>query len=212
MGIYSIKPKFRELLSPLLKLLWNVHPDVLTWSALGCSVLVGTSFQWALEHRWLFLTVPVLVFIRIALNALDGLLAQATGKARAFGEVLNETTDRLSDLAILFGIALSPLSSLAWGAPAIALVLLSSYVGILSKAVGVKRQYGGILGKADRMFWLGAACLAAFWLGNPAVVGAMRMFDALLAGFAVLAAVTTIQRVAAIHRALQEAPKGGGGR
>ena len=135
------------------------------------------------------------------------MVAQATGRARAFGEVLNELTDRLSDVAILLGIGISPLSSLKFGAGATVLVILSSYVGVLGKAVGAGRQYGGILGKADRMLYLGLGCLVAFFVGNPSLLGSLRLFDLLLAAFAVLALITMTQRIAAIHRALTPASR-----
>ncbi len=189
---------------PVLK---PIHPDVLTWGALGCSVASAVLLSFAQVNRWLFLVIPMLLFFRIALNALDGLLAQATGKARPFGEVLNEATDRLSDIAILLGIAYSPFSSIRWGMSAVAAVLFSSYIGILGKAVGAGRQYGGILGKADRMLWFGVACVAAFFVGNPALFRwpggpSVELFDGLLALFASLACATSIQRVWAIHRIL----------
>ena len=207
MGLYSIKPAFRNLLSGLLPFLKPIHPDILTWGAVVCSIGVGFLFTLAEAHRILFLAIPVLLFIRIALNALDGLLAQATGKARAFGEVLNEATDRLSDIAVLCGIAYSSLSSLAWGLPAIIAVLFSSYIGILGKAVGTNRQYGGILGKADRMLWIGLSCLVAFFIGNPVLfdtnlLGTIRLFDGLLGLFTLLSIITAIQRTKTIYDAL----------
>jgi len=205
-ALYDVKPRFRALLQGLLPALEPIPPDWITIAGLLCSVLAAVLFQAAEENRWLFLVIPLLLLLRIALNALDGMVAQATGKARAFGEVLNEVTDRLSDVAILLGLAFSPLSSLGWGAPAVAAVLLSSYVGILGKAVGAGRQYGGILGKADRMLYVGVACVAAFFVGNPALLRSggwsLSLFDCLLAAFALLALVTAVQRVAAIHRAL----------
>jgi phosphatidylglycerophosphate synthase len=183
-----------------------IHPDWITFAGLLASVAAAILFQGAEDARWRFLVIPVLLLLRIICNALDGMVAQATGKARAFGEVLNEMTDRLSDVAILLGIAVASLSSLAWGAAATVGVLLSSYAGILGKAVGAGRQYGGVLGKADRMLYLGLTCIAAYFVGNPVLLGSgsatLRLFDALLAAFAVLALVTTAQRVAVIHRAL----------
>jgi hypothetical protein len=72
--------------------------------------------------------------------------------------------------------------------------------------VGAGRQYGGVLGKADRMLYLGLTCVAAYFVGNPVLLESgsttLRLFDALLAAFTVLALVTTAQRVAVIHRAL----------
>jgi phosphatidylglycerophosphate synthase len=210
MALYDVKPRFRALLQGMVPLLKSIHPDWITLAALGCSIAAAALFQIAGVHRWAFLAIPLLLFVRIALNALDGMVAQATGKARPFGEVLNEATDRLSDAVILLGIAISPLSSLLWGTAAAAAVLFSSYVGILGKAVGSGRQYGGVLGKADRMLYLGLTCVAAFFLGNPILIRtpgpggyAIRLFDFLLGAFAVLGLITAAQRVGTIHRTLR---------
>jgi CDP-diacylglycerol--glycerol-3-phosphate 3-phosphatidyltransferase len=209
-ALYDVKPRFRALLSGLVPALRPIHPDWITLAALLCSIAAAGLFQSAERLRWPFLAIPLLLLARITLNALDGMVAQATGTARAFGEVLNEGTDRLSDVAILIGIAVSPLSSLAWGTPATVAVLLSSYAGILGKAVGAGRQYGGVLGKADRMLYLGLACLAASFVGNPVLVRpggiGLTLFDCLLGAFAVLALVTAFQRVLAIQRRLREGP------
>lgn len=210
MALYDVKPGFRALLSGLVPVLRPIHPDWITFSALVCSIAAAGLFQPAERLRWPFLAIPLLLLARITLNALDGMVAQATGKARAFGEVLNEGTDRLSDVVILIGIAVSSLSSLAWGTAATVAVLLSSYVGILGKAVGAGRQYGGVLGKADRMLYLGLACVAAFFVGNPVLARAggagLALFDCLLGAFAALALVTALQRVLAIHRILRARP------
>ena len=212
MALYDVKPRFRALLARLVPALSPIHPDWITLGGFACSLVAAILFAWAEERRWLFLVIPLLLLARITLNALDGLVAQATGKARAFGEVVNEVCDRLSDAAILIGIAIN-LSSTGWGIAALTGVFLSSYIGILGKAVGAGRQYGGVLGKADRMLYLGLTCVAAFFVGNPVLIGArvsvattrgalpLRLFDALLLLFAVLSVVTSVQRVRAIHRA-----------
>jgi phosphatidylglycerophosphate synthase len=211
MALYDVKPRFRALLQGLVPALKPVHPDWITLAGLGCSVLAAVLFQTADQRRWLFLVIPLLLLLRITLNALDGMVAQATGKARPFGEVLNEVTDRLSDVAIILGIAISPLSSLTWGTPAAVAVLLSSYVGILGKAVGAGRQYGGILGKADRMLYLGLVCIVANFVGNPTLFRPrgipITLFDCLLLEFALAGVITSIQRVSAIHRALAPAAR-----
>ncbi|MFH0838775.1 MAG: CDP-alcohol phosphatidyltransferase family protein [Candidatus Omnitrophota bacterium] len=154
MGIYSIKPAFRKFLRPCLTVLKPVHPDVLTWSAFFISVIAGISFYFSKSFPVLFLIIPILLFVRLALNALDGMLAIETNKARPQGEVLNELLDRYSDIAVLLGVLFSNLLyNKLLGIFAIISILLASYTGILGKAVGTKRQYGGIMGKADRMIW-----------------------------------------------------------
>ncbi|MBT4352848.1 CDP-alcohol phosphatidyltransferase family protein [archaeon] len=97
-----------------------------------------------------------MAFARTALNALDGMIARELKvKNQGFGEVLNEFFDRISDASIFFGLTLASYTNLIIGALAVIFILLNSYLSIVSKAAGGKRQYGGIMGKADRMIYLG---------------------------------------------------------
>ncbi|MBD2103434.1 CDP-alcohol phosphatidyltransferase family protein [Leptolyngbya sp. FACHB-261] len=158
-GIYALKPAFRNALRPLLKLLWPVHPDVLTWSAIGLSGLLGLALHWG--QSWL-LAVPLLALLRTVLNALDGLLAVETGKARPAGEVINELGDRVSDLLVLSGLW-RWVDPWLWASVTVT-VLLVSYIGILGKALGKGRQYSGPLGKADRLLLISiGALLSLYW-------------------------------------------------
>ncbi len=209
MGLYDIKPRFRQILNPLADRLAWLHPDAITLAGLGASGLALLCFFGASEQRWLLLVVPCLLFVRIACNALDGLVAQRTGRARAFGEVLNEGVDRLSDVVLLLGLGFTTLASLSLAALATAMVLLSSYAGLLGKAVGVGREYGGILGKADRMFWMGLTAIVAWKIGlAPLQFSAVRLrsvFDVMLACFVPLAIITMCQRILRIRARLHQA-------
>src|SRR5262249_14487971 len=150
----------------------RVHPDLLTFAALGLAVLGGVALVASAWAAWLLLLVPPIVLARTALNALDGLVARGTGLARPWGEVLNEVGDRLADIALFGGVALAPGSDLGLGAVALVAMLLSSYIGTVAKAAGGHRQYGGVMGKADRMIALGVAATLAFCLpGVPVFRG-----------------------------------------
>ena len=203
MGLYDIKPRFRQLLTPLADRLAWVHPDAITMAGVVASVFAFLCLRGAPERRWLLLMIPVCLFARIACNALDGLVAQRTGKARAFGEVLNEGMDRLSDLVLILGLGLTPWASFGPAAWAAIAVLLASYAGLMGKAVGVGREYGGVLGKADRMLWLGIASLWAWRTGlTPLRIGGMSfrsVFELLLWLFIPLAAITMVQRIQRIR-------------
>jgi phosphatidylglycerophosphate synthase len=206
MGIYNIKPWFREQLQPLIKLLWNVHPDVLTWSALALSILAGILLCNSYEHPFLAVAAVPLLFARLALNALDGMLAQQTGKARAAGEVLNEVSDRLADVAIFLGLTLSPAVDKLSGLLSIISILMVSYIGILGKAVASERVYIGILGKADRMIYLMGACLFYGLFPNWTGMG-YSIFGLLLLLFIPLASITLLQRLdRIIHLLGQQKP------
>jgi CDP-diacylglycerol--glycerol-3-phosphate 3-phosphatidyltransferase len=201
MGIYSIKPGFQRSLRGVEMLLVRrgVHPDYLTLAAVGLSLVGGAALYGAWVAPWLLLVVPGLALGRIALNALDGLVARGTGLARPWGEVLNELCDRLSDVALFAGVALAPGSDAGLGAAVLVAMLVSSYVGTAAKAAGGRRQYGGVMGKADRMIMLSVACVAAFALP------ALPVFRFFLALVLVGLCVTIFQRLRATYADLQSA-------
>jgi CDP-diacylglycerol--glycerol-3-phosphate 3-phosphatidyltransferase len=200
-GIYAIKPAFQRSLRGVEDWLVarGVHPDTLTYTALGLSILGGACLYLAPDRPLLLLLVPVVVLVRTALNALDGLVAKRTGLARPWGEVLNESCDRLADVSLFGGIALAPGVNHLVGAITLVAVLLGSYIGILSKAAGGPRQYGGPMGKADRMILLALA--APLGLGLPVA----RVFDVLLGVVLVGVLVMAALRARATYRDLQPA-------
>lgn len=169
MGIYAIKPKFQRSLRGAEAWLidHHVHPDTITVSALVLSCLGGAALAFSPQHLWLLWTIPLVAIGRTALNALDGMVAVKTGVARPFGEVLNEFSDRLADAALFAGIAFSGLvnPNLAW--ITVLAAVLSDDLGVLSKAAGGPRQYGGAMGKADRMIFLSAFSVVGFFLPFP---------------------------------------------
>lgn len=157
-GIYSIKPWWQRQLSGIENTLvaHRIHPDLVTLSGVGFAGLLGVALaasgQWSIAA----LAVAPLAIGRLAANALDGLVARRMGVARPWGEVFNEFGDRLADTAVFVGLALNSaiFSPLAWGV--LVLTLLNSYLGTVAKAAGGKRQFGGLLAKADRMIYLAA--------------------------------------------------------
>jgi CDP-diacylglycerol--glycerol-3-phosphate 3-phosphatidyltransferase len=198
-GLYALKPTFQRSLAGVEGWLVarRVHPDVLTAAALGLSLIGGILLYAASAAPWLLLLVPVLALGRLALNALDGLVARRTGQARPWGEVLNELGDRLADVALLGGLALAPASDGRLGAVALVIVLLTSYLGLLGKAAGAAREYGGVMGKADRMLLLALAAPLAAVAGRPDWLNAY--LAVVLAG----ALVTLLQRGRRIHARLR---------
>jgi CDP-diacylglycerol--glycerol-3-phosphate 3-phosphatidyltransferase len=198
-GIYQVKPAFQRSLGGIESWLVarRVHPDWLTYAALVLSIVGGIVLYVAPDHIWLLLLIPIVVLVRTALNALDGLVARRTGLARPWGEVINEFSDRLSDVAILGGLALASPTLPLLGAAAIVATLLTSYLAILSKAAGGRRQYAGPMGKADRMLLLGLAGFVG--LVVPLNITYNACLVLVLAGLA----VTIVARARATYRDLQ---------
>ncbi len=188
-GIYAIKPWWQRRLGSLEDALVRrrVHPNYVTLAGVGCALLLGGALALSARWPWLALAVAPLAVGRLAANALDGLVARRTGLASAQGELFNEFSDRVADTAVFVGLALNSavVPPLAW--IALVLTLLSSYLGLAGKAVGGKRQFGGVLAKADRMIYLAAFSPVALFLGAFA-------WNWLLVAFLPALVVTLVQR------------------
>jgi archaetidylinositol phosphate synthase len=142
----------------------------------------------------------VAVGLNSILDLLDGKVAVLAGKATLRGDYLDHVVDRFSDTLILIGLAFSPWCRTGIGLAALAGTLLTSYMGTQAQAVGLRRNYGGLLGRADRMVMLLAAPLwQAVWTssGRGAIaIGTWTTtwLELVLAYFAVVGALTTVQR------------------
>jgi len=125
------------------------------------------------------------------------MVAKDLGVARPWGEVLNELCDRLADIAFFVGLALVPGVNIPLAISVLVLMVITSYVGILSKAAGASREFGGIMGKADRMILLAVASILALILPNLPVFNSFLVL--VLAGLA----ATLIQRLRRTYVALK---------
>src|SRR2546425_518121 len=101
-SIYDLKPRFQALLRPLIAKLaaWGCTPNLLTSLALFLSLIVGSAILFARETPAILLLLPAWLFLRMALNAMDGMLARELNMKSTLGAVLNEVGDVLSDLAL----------------------------------------------------------------------------------------------------------------
>ena len=163
-SIYSIKPKFQKLLKPLLDFLYKngVSANMITWSAIVLSAVTGLLI-WLEPSQNMLLFLPLSLLIRMALNALDGMMARTYHMQSKQGEVLNELGDVVSDLLLYF-----PLLKL-FSIPIYILIaflfmsVVNEYAGILGKAINGIRQYDGPMGKSDRAFVVGLLSLVFYF-------------------------------------------------
>lgn len=194
MTLYELKPRFQALLRPLVRRLAaaGVTANQVTLAAAVVSVGVGVAVACGADARLAFLALPVWLFVRMALNAVDGMLAREHGQKSRLGAYLNELCDVLSDAALLLPFALLPVfGAIAVGIVAV-LSALSELAGVLGQTVGASRRYNGPLGKSDRAFVFGAL---AFWIGIGGPLPGWLFW--LMPVIAVALLVTTINRVRA---------------
>lgn len=147
----------------------GIHPDAVSYLSIVAAGSAGLCFWQAKAYPFLLLAGPALCYVRLWLNMLDGMVALASGKASPRGEILNDLPDRISDVVIFVGVAHSGLNGLAAGYLAAIFALLTAYVGMLGQAVGVHREFSGMMSKPWRMVALhiGAwVTLAILWWGD----------------------------------------------
>ena len=163
MTLYDLKPRFQALLRPLLNRLYRagVTANQVTLAALGSSIVIGIVLA-VFPFSSLFLILPIFLFIRMALNAIDGLLAREYNQQSKLGALLNETGDVLSDTALYLPFALLP-GAMPWLVVlAVFLSALTEFCGVLAQTIGASRRYDGPMGKSDRALVFGAYGLAIF--------------------------------------------------
>jgi CDP-diacylglycerol--glycerol-3-phosphate 3-phosphatidyltransferase len=198
-SIYQIKPAFQNLLRPLVRRLFNngTTANQITLIAGIGSMLVGVVIAAFVHHSWVFVLVPIWMIVRMALNAIDGMLAREFNQQSHLGAYLNELCDITADCALILPFALLPGVSL-WLVLLVALLaLFSEYSGVLGPMVGASRRYDGPMGKSDRAFVLGivAVGIALGWL-SPFWINAV---------FAIIAMLLVYTLVNRVRQGLKEA-------
>lgn len=129
--------------------------DRLTWASLPVAVLAGACFYMASAAApWLLILGGVLVLINAGLDALDGMVARHAGTSSPAGDFLDHAIDRYADMFVIGGLTFCAFGSLLWGFLALTGVFITSYLGTQAAAVGLKRDYGGLMGRADRLVLL----------------------------------------------------------
>jgi CDP-diacylglycerol--glycerol-3-phosphate 3-phosphatidyltransferase len=187
-SVYDLKPKFQNLLRPLCRQMAQsgITANQVTLSAACLSIALGAVIALSHGASWSLLLVPPLLFLRMALNALDGMLAREFNQKSRLGAVLNELGDVVSDTALYL-----PFATIA-GMPAllvaalVAVAIMSEMAGVVGVQIGASRRYDGPFGKSDRAVFFGALALA---LGAGIRPG---LWTVVLLALAIVAALLTI--------------------
>ena len=163
-SIYLLKANFQAWLRPLARTLaaLGVTANQLTLAACAVSMGFGLILATQPQSRVLLLLLPVLLFLRMALNAMDGMLAREFGQKSEIGTYLNELGDVVSDAFLYLPFALLPEYDSRWMVAVIVLAVISEMAGTVAVMAGASRRYDGPMGKSDRAFVFG---VLALWRG-----------------------------------------------
>jgi CDP-diacylglycerol--glycerol-3-phosphate 3-phosphatidyltransferase len=175
----------------------GITANQVTLSAGVVSVLIGLLLAALPGHMGLFALIPLWMIVRMALNAIDGMLAREFGQKSNLGAYLNELCDVIADAALYLPFALIPGVATTWVVLVVLLSIVSEYAGVLGTAVGASRRYDGPMGKSDRAFCFGV-------LGAGVAIGLLpaSLINAVLLLVALLLIYTLYNRV---RRGLVEA-------
>jgi phosphatidylglycerophosphate synthase len=154
----------------------GIHPDAISYLSIVAALIAAICFWKSGATRWLLIIAPLFCYLRLWLNMLDGLVAYAAEKASWRGEILNDLPDRISDIVIFVGIAHSGLMNPLIGYWTAIFAVLTAYVGLFGQALGVQRQFGGIMSKPWRMVALHVGAWLTFFLA-PQSSATFTVFD-----------------------------------
>jgi len=198
-SVYQLKPAFQGLLRPLVRFLAGagVTANQVTVAAVVLSIATGAALALWPGERGPLLALPIVLLLRMALNAVDGMLAREHGQQSALGAVLNELGDVLADSALSLPLALHPAFEARLVVGIVLLAIVSEMTGIVGVQIGASRRYDGPCGKSDRAFAFGLVSLLLFF-GVPAGLWLTVVLGALL----LLLAITIVNRARGALREL----------
>lgn len=162
--LYQLKPRFQSLLRPLVVrcAAIGVTANGVTLAATAISLALGAWLLTAGANRSWFLLLPLWMLLRMAFNAVDGMLAREFAQKSPLGAYLNELSDVVSDAALYLPFVLvAPFGWASVGA-VIFLSAMSEMAGALAPMIGAERRYDGPMGKSDRALVFGSLGL---WVG-----------------------------------------------
>jgi archaetidylinositol phosphate synthase len=136
---------FAEIIS---KPFMRFSPNSISVASLILAILAGVFFF--LGGYYLILAVIFVAFSAL-FDAVDGQVARARNMASRRGDYIDHVIDRYSDIAIITGIGLSHTGNAVILAFALSGVLLTSYLGTQAQAIGLGRDYEGVMGRANRL-------------------------------------------------------------
>ncbi len=164
-SIYDLKPRFQGLLRPLVAFLAarGITANQITLMAVALSLVAGLClYRWP-GQAWALWLIPLVLFVRMALNAIDGMLAREFDMQSHLGAILNELGDVISDTALYLPFAVIAGLEPVLVVLVVILAVISEMTGVVAIQIGAQRQYQGPMGKSDRAlaFGLLAVLLAA---------------------------------------------------
>ena len=173
-----------------------IHPNVLSFLSLVFAIVAAMFFFFSTPGNYFLILASIFVFANGFFDAIDGKVAKLTKTASKKGDFIDHAIDRYADVFIVGGLALSMWCDPIIGFFAIVGMLLTSYMGTQAQAIGHKREYSGLLGRADRLVLLMCFPVIQQILLNygSGIIYDYYLLCWVLVYFAIVGNVTAVQR------------------
>jgi phosphatidylglycerophosphate synthase len=157
----------------------GIHPDLFSYASIVAALAAGILFWQSARHPKFLILGVLFAFARLWLNMFDGMVAVASGKASKRGEIINDLPDRVSDVIIFVGMAHSGWCHRLPGYWVAIMALLVAYVGLFGQAVGVQREFSGLMSKPWRIVVMSIAAVITsimvhldrpYWFGGYVIL------------------------------------------
>ncbi len=165
---------FITVLTPLARFFSGVNPNALTFCSLITGILAGLAYWLTTISPACYLVGAALVTVSGLADSLDGIVARIYGRTTQFGDFFDHFCDRVVDVSILIGLAVSPHANSTLGLAVVIILLLNNYLGTQIEASFGRRFYGP--GKAELFVGLVvfSICIAfspdaSLWVGGNAI-------------------------------------------
>ena len=206
-SIYQLKPAFQNLLRPLVKSLYaiGISANQITLLAMFISLAVASFiYIYFSKHGigLLLLIFPLWMLIRMAFNAIDGMLAREFKQQSKLGAFYNELCDVISDTALYFSLICFAFIQAELLLLACFLSILSEYTGVMAPLIGAERRYDGPMGKSDRALAFSLICIVivAYSIFDFGLNVLSQICNGILIIIILLLAVTIFNRIkSSIH-------------
>ncbi len=195
----SYRSKIDWFLTPLSKVFIKLNPNAISVLSLVLAAAAGISYYYGLLLPAFFAILFSALF-----DAIDGKVARLRNISSKRGDMIDHTFDRYSDIFIILGFSFSAFGNVYLGLFAIIGILMTSYMGTQSQALGLNRLYAGIMGRADRLVLMMIFIIVQIFIRtfyySPVV--SITPTNLILIIFGIVGNLTAVQRFAISYKKL----------
>lgn len=200
----SQRARADRIIVPLTRPFMNWNPNSVSLLSLVLAAIAGIFIYLSRYEHMSLAPAFIAVLLSSLFDAIDGKLARLKNATSPRGDLIDHVFDRYADIFLLLGIIFSGLAQLSIGIAALTGVMLTSYMGVQSQALNLKRNYSGILGRADRLVFIMVFIIIELVFPFKFTISSLLVtpMSVLLIWFGVAGNATAVKRFFDSYRAL----------